>query len=100
MTPNQIHALVIKRFPELTTEPRRSPDGWAYFLGTKRGGSSSNRIFRAVATSPHQPARLKRSVSSRLEGTKETDFTGSAAELEAIIREEITLYRQQLENAR
>lgn len=94
MTPGIIHRIVSREFSELVAETRASPDGWAYFLGTKQGGTRSNRIFRAVASNPKSDAKLKLSVSSRLGQKSDFVFSGSERELIDLVSNEIRLYRQ------
>lgn len=97
MTPSMIHSILTEHYPELNFEQRSNPDGWAYFLGPKRGGIKSNRILRAVANSQNQNAQVKPAISCRLKSSKEFVFDGSEKELLDLVKSEIALYKEHFE---
>ncbi|MCE7761079.1 hypothetical protein GQL56_00365 [Pseudomonas putida] len=96
VTPDQILAFVEREYSHLVAEPRRNPDGWAFFLGAPRRGVDSNRIFRAVQHSGG-PTKLKLAVTSRMSGEQvEIDFSGDEAALQVLIDRELERYRDSL----
>ena len=97
MTPSMIHSILTEHYPELNFARRSNPDGWAYFLGPKRGGIKSNRILRAVADSQNQNALVKPAISCRLKSAKEFVFDGSEKELLDLVKSEIALYKEHFE---
>lgn len=93
MTPDQILAYVNTSNLGLVPGKRTDPDGWAFWLTPPTSGVNSNRIFRAVRSSPDATTKLKLAVTSRLSGEADLDFTGDEAALRDLIEKEIALYR-------
>ena len=95
MTPDAIHAILTEAFPGLRTG-EREPTGYSWLDGTPRRDRYSNRIVRAVAKDHSSDARLKLSVTSRIEHKNVIRIRFTKNELSEMVTEELRLYRDSL----
>ena len=66
MNPEEIMHLVEATFPNIVSERRSNPDGWAFYFKEVRRGANPSRIARAVQSSECNPTFFKLAVSARL----------------------------------
>lgn len=100
MSPDKVRLMVERNFPKLIAKERKASDGYAFYLGSPRGGSESNRIIRAVQYSKNGPVKLKLAISTRVERkNKEISFEGGEEALVELIKHEIKLYEERLGKA-
>lgn len=96
MSPDEIRSFLARKFPELVSEKRNDPNGWAFFLGPAQREPSSNCIVRAVEHS-EGGTKFELSVSSRLEGTEKTViFSGNEEALRQVVDAQLRIYRDHL----
>jgi hypothetical protein len=66
MNPEEIKHLIEATFPNIVSERRNNPDGWAFYFKEARRGANPSRIARAVQSSEGSPTFFKLAVSARL----------------------------------
>ena len=100
MSPDDIHSVLLREYPELRAKRRKNPYGWAFYLGPPKGGRNSNRIIRATRASLGGVTQLKLSVLSR-HGSKEIElsFVGNEVDLRKHVESELALFREHFEAA-
>lgn len=74
MTPEQIKNFIEATFPDIVSEQRNNPDGWAFYFKEVRKGTNPSRIARAVQSSEGSPTRFKLAVSARLNTNEEFEI--------------------------
>lgn len=96
MSPDEIHDILVRKFPELVAEKCNTPNGWAFFLGPAQQEPSSNCIVRAMERS-QGGTQFELAVSSRLEGTEKTVvFSGNEDALRQVVEAQLRIYRDHL----
>jgi hypothetical protein len=95
MSPDEIHEILAKHYPQLVAEPCRNPDGWSFYLAPRQGGSKPNRIIRATRSRVTAVTKLKLAVSAR-RGAKgaEFEFTGDESALRSYVEQELQLFKE------
>jgi hypothetical protein len=92
MTPDQIKRAIEASFPNIRSKPRRSPDGWAFYLDEIREGPNPTRIARAVQRAPASGTKFKLAVTSRVKGVEAIREVHTAKQACDLVAEEIRLW--------
>jgi hypothetical protein len=71
MNPEEIKHLIETTFPNIVSERRSNPDGWAFYFKEVRRGANPSRIARALQSSEGSPTFFKLAVSARLNPNSE-----------------------------
>ena len=94
MTPNEIKKVIEQSFSGIAFEPRKSPDGWAFYLGVVQKGSKSTRIARAVQSGIMSPTKFKLAVTARLKKKPSEVEVHSADQVKRYFAEELRLWKE------
>jgi hypothetical protein len=96
MNPDQIKSFIENNYPEILSERRRNPDGWAFYLGRVQKGSGPTRIARVVQIRPGSPVRFKPALSARVHKSKglEVEIKGGAAQVRQLMDAELNLWHR------
>ena len=95
MSPDEIRRALARHYPSLVAQPRKNPDGWAFYLDPPQKGANSNRIIRATRSSPNAVTRLKLVVSSRRRAPDtELEFAGDETSLREYVDQELQLFEK------
>jgi hypothetical protein len=94
MTPDEIKNFIEASFPNIVSEPRHNPYGWAFYLKEVRKHPTSSRIARATQREG-SPTEFKLAVSSLKQGQNIVIYDPSEQQVQEKVEHEIMLLENQ-----